>query len=148
MPLLRRRISTEIRLRFSVRILAKKYPEQYGSIRNEKGGRYDEADIENTRRSHRCGAYVACLDLLRPAVLFRFHTRPCRNGPWHPRRIGSDYRSGYEWDYRTSYGVSRQPVWNPDGGGVPDRQDTGFAVRNSGSGLRLKTLYDVVQVIR
>ena len=99
---------------------------------NKKGGRYDEADIENTRRSHRRGAYAARLDLLWSAILFRFHTRPCRNDSRHPRCVGSDYRSDYEWNYSAGNGISISPYGIPMAAAwlIGKLQDANYALRD------------------
>lgn len=138
MPLLRRRVSTETHLHFSGRILAKKYPERYGGIRNKKGGRYHEADIKNPFSSYnRCSDNFR-LDLRAGPPLLGFCVRPCGNGPRHLRCAGADYSTDHKRDHPAGNGVPRRPVWNLDGGGVADRQDTGFAVCDSGPGLWLK----------
>ena len=114
----------------------------------QEGGQYYEADTENIRRSGHCGSDRFRLDLLRSAVYLGVGVRPCWNGPRHLRCAGADYPSGYKWDHPAGDGVPRQPVRNPDGGGVAARQNTGFAVRNSGPGLRLKSApeYDTISI--
>lgn len=104
----------------------------------QEGGRYYEADTENTRRSGHRGADRFRLDLCAGAPLFGHCVRPCRNGPWHLRCAGADHSSGYKRDHPTGDSISRQSMRNPHGGGVAARQNTGFAVCDSGPGLRLK----------
>ena len=116
----------------------KKQHRRYSCIRNCERGRFYEADTENARRSGHCDSDRFRLDLLRSAVLLGVGVRPCWNGPWHLRCAGVDYPSGHKRNHSAGDGVSRQPVRNSDGGGVADRQDTGFAVYDSGPGLRLK----------
>lgn len=103
----------------------KKQHRRYSCIRNCKGGRFYEADTENTRRSGHCGSDRFRLDLLRSAVLFGVGVRARGNGPRHLRCAGADYSSDNERDHPASDDVPRQSVWNPDGGGVADRQNTG-----------------------
>ena len=81
-------------------------------------------------------------------VVLTLFVWPCRNGSRHLRYPGSDYPSDYKRDHPAGDGVPCQSIRNPDGGGMAARQDTGFAVRDSGSGLRLKSApgYDTISI--
>lgn len=94
---------------------------RYSCIRNCKGDRFYEADTKNTRRSGHRGSDRFCLDLCAGTPLLGLCVRPCRNTARHLRCVGVDYPSGYKWDHPTGYGISRQSVRSPDGGGVAAR---------------------------
>lgn len=115
----------------------KKQHRRYSCIRNCKGGRFYEADTENTRRSDHCGPDRFRLDLCAGTPLLGLCIRPCGNSPWHLRCDGADYPSDYKWNHPAGDGISRQSIRDPDGSGVAARQNTGFAVRDSGLDLRL-----------
>lgn len=107
-------------------------------VSEKKRGRFYEADTENIRRSGHRGSDRFRLALLGSTVLLGVGVRPCGNGPRHLRCAGADYPSGHKRDHSAGDGVPCQSIWNPDGGGVAARQNTGFAVCDSGSGLLLK----------